>query len=72
MQGIGDVGGRADGGEYLVEDAARLDVILLTCSLFVIGLDKGLTAVALAEGYLAFKGTDGNGQRLVGLEEGVL
>ena len=54
-----------------MEDATRLDVVLLACSLLVFSLDKGLATVALTEGYLAGEGADGDRKRDVGLEEGV-
>ena len=54
-----------------MKDAACLDVVLLSYSLFVISLDEGLAAVALSETDLTFEGTDGYGQGLVVLQERV-
>ena len=71
MKGVGDICRGADGGEYFVEDTACLDVVLLAYSLLIITLDEGTTAVALTEADLALKGTDGDGQGEVGLQEGV-
>ena len=51
-QGVGDIVEGADGGEYLVEHAAGLDITLLLGGLLIVGLEEGLAAVALTEGDL--------------------
>ena len=61
MEGVGDVCGGTDAGEYLVEDTARLDIVLLAGGLLVVSLDKGLAAVALPEADLVGEGADGDG-----------
>ena len=71
LKGIGDIVDGADGGEYLVENATRLDVLVALTVLFIIALDELLAAVALAELDLIAEGLHRHGEGLGGLEERV-
>ena len=71
LEGIGDIVDGAYGGEYLVEDATCLDVLVALTAILVVALNELLAAVALAELDLVAEGAHGDGQGLGGLEEGV-
>ena len=71
LQGIGDIVDGADGGEYLVEDATRLDVLVALTAVLVVALNELLAAVALAELDLVAEGAYRDGQGFGGLEEGI-
>ena len=71
-QGVGDVVDGADGREYLMQHATRLNVSVTLGFLFVIAFDEGLTAVALTEGNLALVIAESDGQRLGWLQERIL
>ena len=72
LEGIGDVSGCANGGEYLVEDATRLDVLTALLGILIVALDEVAAAVALLEIDLAGEGAHSHVDGLGGLEEGVL
>ena len=72
LKGIGDIVDGADGGEYLVEDATRLDILVALAVLFIVALDELLAAVALAELDLIAEGLHRHGEGFGGLEERIL
>ena len=70
-EGIVDIGGGTDGGEYLMEHTASLDIVAVLFVILVLASHEVTAAVALSEDDLTLLMAEIDGERLRGLEEGV-